>query len=217
LDQKEQSMTQLAANTTSAPGTGNTDDRRLAEAIEETFAQCFAQDYGTELVGGALEPLYQPGSLARPARLLYREDFPASALHEVAHWCVAGEARRKLEDFGYLYIAGPRTPDQQATFFALELRAQSLEKQFAESAGLEFLPSADNLHADLNGFGGDIVAYEPQLLDWLARPAGARARRFIQGLKSTFRKRGEEGVPKTQRPERHLDLNDLPDRGTEID
>ena len=212
-------MTLSAANTTSnsALNARDTDDRRLAGAIEQTFAQCFAQNYQTQLVGGALEPLYQPASSGQPARLLYREDFPASALHEVAHWCVAGKARRKLEDFGYPYIPEPRSPDQQATFFALELRTQSLEKQFAHAAGLDFLPSADNLQADLNGFGGDIVAYEPQLLDWLARPAGARARRFIQGLESTFGTRGKEGAPQTQRPERHVGRNDSPVGGADVD
>ena len=212
-------MTHSASNSTNTRvlDASDRDDRRLADAIEKTFAQCFAQDYRTELVGGALEPLYEPASSAQPARLLYREDFPASALHEVAHWCVAGEARRQRVDFGYPYIAGPRSADQQATFFALELRTQSLEKQFAQAAGLDFLPSADNLQADLNGFGGDIVAYEPQLLDWLARPAGARARRFIQGLESTFGTRAEEGVPQTQRPERHVGGNDSSFRGRDVD
>lgn len=210
-------MTLSAANTTSnsALNARDTDDRRLAGAIERTFAQCFAQNYQTQLVGGALEPLYQPASSGQPARLLYREDFPASALHEVAHWCVAGKARRKLEDFGYPYIPEPRSPDQQATFFALELRTQSLEKQFAHAAGLDFSPSADNLQADLDGFGRDIDAYEPQLLDWLASPAGARAQLFINGLKETFAKKADVSAGLVQWPEAHVCLNDSSDRGAD--
>jgi elongation factor P hydroxylase len=174
-------------------------DQRLATFIEKAFAYCFALDYNTQLVGGALEPLYQPASGSKPARLLYREDFPASALHEAAHWCVAGSARRRLEDFGYHYIAGPRTPDQQAAFFALELRTQSLEKQFAHAAGLDFLPSADNLQADLDDFSREIAAYEPKLLDWLASSAGARAQRFIQRLTDTISTFPEDILPRRGR------------------
>lgn len=170
----------------SAPTPRDIDDRRLTEALEAAFAQCFNQDFNTRLVGGAPEPLYLPESQCQPAKLMYREDFPASALHEVAHWCVAGEARRQREDFGYHYISGRRTPDQQAAFFALELHAQCLEKRFSQAAGLDFLPSADNLLADLVEFRRRIDAFEPQLLNWLASPAGTRAKCFIQYLEGVF-------------------------------
>lgn len=100
-------------------------------------------------------------------------------------------------------------------FFALELRTQSLEKQFAHAAGLDFSPSADNLQADLDGFGRDIDAYEPQLLDWLASPAGARAQLFINGLKETFAKEAEVSARLVQWPEAHVCLNDSSDRGAD--
>jgi len=161
-------------------------DRLKAEAIAAAFAWCFYREFNTELVGGAPEPLYRPGSTTGPAQLMYREDFPASALHEAAHWCIAGKARRQQEDFGYHYIAGPRTAAQQAAFFALELRAQCLEKQFAKAAGLDFLPSADNFQADLVAFSARIRAFEPELSNWLVSPAGARARRFIACLQRRF-------------------------------
>ena len=32
-------------------------------------------------------PYYEPGT---PSVIYFREDFDRSALHEVAHWCVAG-------------------------------------------------------------------------------------------------------------------------------
>ena len=70
-------------------------DRLKAEAIAAAFAWCFYREFNTELVGGAPEPLYRPGSTTGPAQLMYREDFPASALHEAAHWCIAGKARRQ--------------------------------------------------------------------------------------------------------------------------
>ena len=63
-----------------------------AARIEEVFADCFYEDYGTRLQGGASEPLYRPSS-GGDAVIFYREDFAASALHEVAHWCIAGVGR----------------------------------------------------------------------------------------------------------------------------
>ncbi len=212
-------MTHSAAKSTSIGSVAAMDqeDRRLAQTIETAFARCFARDYNTQLIGGAVEPLYQPASATQPARLLYREDFPASALHEVAHWCVAGDARRQLEDFGYHYIAGPRTPDQQDAFFALELWAQSLEKQFAQAAGLDFIPSADNLLADSAGFGQAIDAYESRLLEWLASPAGSRARRFIQSLKRSFSTGRETLRSEVDQVERSIPMAGSAHRGRSVD
>ena len=65
-----------------------------AADIVAVFNQCFAQTYAVEMRGGADEPLYLPANLDKPAELIFREDFPASALHEAAHWCIAGEQRR---------------------------------------------------------------------------------------------------------------------------
>ena len=35
--------------------------------------------------------------------IYFARGFYSSALHEIAHWLVAGKERRKLEDFGYWY------------------------------------------------------------------------------------------------------------------
>ena len=67
----------------------------LAARVEQVFNDCFAHSCNTRLCGGADEPLYQPA--ATPAgfhALYYRGDYFASALHEVAHWCIAGAQRR---------------------------------------------------------------------------------------------------------------------------
>ena len=58
-------------------------DEALAGAIASAFEDCFAS-FGTVLVGGAEEPLYRPSQGGEPAKLVFREDFPASALHEIA-------------------------------------------------------------------------------------------------------------------------------------
>jgi elongation factor P hydroxylase len=168
-------------------GLGNITDTELARGISSVFAASLGDDYHTELVGGASEPFYKPAVGGAPAQLYFREDFPASALHEVAHWCIAGIQRRRQEDFGYHYIAGPRDARQQAAFFELELHTQSLESAFARALGLEFQPSADNLQADIDGFAAAIEAYTRALEAWLASPAGTRARRFIQALEQASR------------------------------
>ncbi len=156
-------------------------DEALAESIAKAFEDCFAS-YETMLVGGAEEPLYQPAKDGHSAKLVFREDFPASALHEIAHWCIAGARRRQQEDFGYAYICGPRSAEEQDAFFAAELKTQSLERAFAAALGLEFRPSADNLNADVDAFSATLEDYENSLNAWLTTTAGQRARRFLQRL-----------------------------------
>ena len=156
-------------------------DEALAGFIASAFEDCFAS-YDTVLVGGAEEPLYLPSQGGEPAKLVFREDFPASALHEIAHWCIAGVGRRQQEDFGYEYIGGPRSSAQQDAFFSAELKTQSLERAFAAALGLAFRPSADNLQADVEAFSAALDAHERSLQDWLTRPSGERARRFLRRL-----------------------------------
>ena len=163
----------------------NITDAELANCIAQTFAQAFGRAHDTQLIGGALEPLYRPATSTAPATLYFREDYPASALHEVAHWCIAGTQRRRQEDFGYHYITGPRNAEDQVAFFESELRTQSLERAFTLTLGLEFQPSADNVEADIDGFAQAIQAHTPTLHDWLASSAGARARIFIRALERT--------------------------------
>ena len=88
--------------------------RRLRSiATRSPFNATFEQPERTVLQGGADEPYYAPGE---PHRIVFREDFVRSALHEVAHWCVAGERRRTLPDYGYWYSPDGRDADQQQAF-----------------------------------------------------------------------------------------------------
>ncbi len=119
-------------------------DRLIARCFNETFALA----HRCVLVGGAPEPLYipSPGGPHR-AVLRYRQDFAASALHESAHWCIAGAERRRQLDFGYWYRPPPRSRAQQDRFIAVEAPVQALERRFAEALGLEFKPSIDDVDA----------------------------------------------------------------------
>src|SRR5210317_388636 len=96
-----------------------TDDRFVAIRLEQVFSECFSRRWRTRLLGGASEPYYQPATDSHGMHLLYyRSDYFASALHEAAHWCIAGRDRRLQADFGYWYIAVDRDIHQQLAFEA---------------------------------------------------------------------------------------------------
>ncbi|MEZ5540720.1 MAG: elongation factor P hydroxylase [Pseudomonadota bacterium] len=101
--------------------------------------------YRTRLVGGFDEPFYRAHRDEIPAEIQFTRDYERSALHELAHWCVAGEARRRLDDYGYWYAPDGRTNDQQRAFFEVEVTPQALEKHFCMALGIAFCVSVDNL------------------------------------------------------------------------
>lgn len=110
------------------------------------FNGCFSQSFNTVLEGGGDEPLYEPAAGARAYhRIIFRNDYFASALHEIAHWCVAGEKRRQRLDYGYWYEPDGRTQAQQSEFERVEVAPQALEWIFNVAAGTRFRVSADNL------------------------------------------------------------------------
>ncbi|GAL28274.1 putative transporting ATPase [Vibrio variabilis] len=81
-------------------------------------------------------------------RIIFARGFYASALHEIAHWCVAGPERRLLEDFGYWYHPDGRTQEVQSEFEKVEIRPQAYEWILSASAGFPFTVSCDNLSGD---------------------------------------------------------------------
>ncbi len=101
--------------------------------------------YHTRLVAGEDEPIYWPARDGEPARIVFAHGFLSSALHEIAHWCIAGFERRQLEDYGYWYQPDGRSEAQQLAFEAVEARPQALEKLFRQALGMPFEPSLDNL------------------------------------------------------------------------
>ena len=148
------------------------------------FSQEFAESDKTELIGGAAEPYYQPGS---PHRIYFRADYVRSALHEVAHWCVAGRQRRQLLDYGYWYSPDGRDADQQQAFFAVEARPQAIERCFCEAIGIPFSPSVDNVGAQIEP--QQLCCFEARIQDWCDQfectGMPSRAARFITALRST--------------------------------
>ncbi|WP_036547694.1 elongation factor P hydroxylase [Nitrincola lacisaponensis] len=94
--------------------------------------------------GDAEEPFYQAPTANTRAILYFRSNYPRSLLHEISHYCLAGDRRRGLDDFGYWYAPCGRTAEQQQRFEVVEARPQGLEKAMCEIVGLKFSPSLDD-------------------------------------------------------------------------
>lgn len=166
------------------------DDGAVAERIVTVFNGCFAAADGlnTRLKGGFPEPYYRPAEqgVAPFHQVEFTRDYPASALHEVAHWCVAGHARRQLPDYGYWYAPDGRSAEQQSLFERVEIKPQALEWIFSRASGLPFRVSADNLDAGLGpseAFKRDIWL---QVRDYCDRGVNSRVERFAQALAAAF-------------------------------
>ncbi len=127
--------------------------------LQHIFDECFVADFKTCLKGFADEPLYIPAKNGQLAEIHYTQDYFASALHEIAHWCIAGARRRQLEDYGYWYAPDGRNKEQQLAFQQVEVRPQALELAFSTACGKPFRVSADNL----NGSYQDTQAFEKQV------------------------------------------------------
>jgi hypothetical protein len=114
------------------------------------FDQLFLPAYRTCLQSGGDEPIYLPADHAHPDhRIIFRDDYFASALHEVAHWCIAGQRRREQVDYGYWYVGDGRNAQQQDCFERVEAQPQALEWIFSAACRLHFRPSCDNLTGTL--------------------------------------------------------------------
>lgn len=133
------------------------DARDLIALFESTFFK----EYNTRLIGGGEEPLYLPKDDSTPyARLIFREDFFRSALHEISHWLIAGASRRELVDFGYWYSPDGRDEQAQSLFEAHEVKPQALEWILSKAADHPFEVSIDNL----NGTPCDITPFKSAIL-----------------------------------------------------
>lgn len=96
------------------------------------------------IIGGADEPYYQAPKENEKAKIFFKEDYPRSLLHEMAHYCLAGQRRRKLDDYGFWYSPCGRNADEQSLFEKVEARPQGLEKAMCEAIGSDFSPSLDD-------------------------------------------------------------------------
>ncbi|MEZ5560779.1 MAG: elongation factor P hydroxylase [Pseudomonadales bacterium] len=168
-------------------GTGEMAAGEIAARFNRAFGRAGA---GTVLLGGAEEPLYLPATARRPAIIRYTLDYAASALHELAHWLVAGAERRRQVDYGYWYAPPPRDAEAQRRFYQVEVGVQSLELLLATVCGLAFRPSADNPgRDDPQGAAEFASAVEARACERVQRGLSARPAAVLQALEPHWRLR----------------------------
>lgn len=171
--------------------------RHTIQDITHVFNQCFAEAFNTRLVRGNDEPIYLPAGTTdigiaaqEHAQVVFAHGYYASALHEIAHWCLAGEERRKKVDFGYWYCPDGRTAAQQTEFQKVEIKPQAIEWGLCIAAGFEFNVSCDNLSGDENGEQPDHRAFREQVYEqvsvYLESGFPPRAQTFMQALSEFY-------------------------------
>ena len=159
------------------------------------FAECFSESENTRLVAGDDEPYYQPAGELPYHQVVFAHGFFASALHEIAHWCIAGVQRRQLFDYGYWYQADGRNAEQQALFEQIERKPQALEWLFSLCCGAPFQVSVDNLSGIEVDRAGFTEAVREQLVDYLGHRLPARAEQFAKALAAFYQQPWPPVVP----------------------
>ncbi|MDN4502630.1 elongation factor P hydroxylase [Alteromonadaceae bacterium BrNp21-10] len=151
------------------------------------FEAQFYSAFNTRLVRGTDEPIYLPAGEGQSfAQIVFAHGYYASALHEIAHWCLAGLARLDKVDYGYWYCPDGRNAEQQAAFEKVEIKPQAIEWAMCLAAGKSFRVSTDNL----NGVEPDHIRFEnnvrAQLQVYLQQGFPARAQQFIDALQQFY-------------------------------
>lgn len=154
------------------------------QQLIDIFEQTFASDYQTILIAGEDEPIYLPADESSSFhRIVFAHGFYASAVHEISHWCIAGEERRKWVDYGYWYCPDGRDEGKQTEFERVEIKPQALEWLFCQAAGYPFNVSCDNLDGN---FEPDRIAFQrevrEQVITFLEQGMPPRPARLIQAL-----------------------------------
>jgi elongation factor P hydroxylase len=145
--------------------------------IIQLFNDTYFKKFNTRLIKGGDEPLYLPANSTeknslfetKPSvnltctyhQIIFARGYYASALHEISHWCQAGEQRRLLEDFGYWYNPDGRNEVQQHKFEQVEIIPQAIEWAFNVAAQRKFHVSVDNL----NGFQTNTDRFKNKVLN----------------------------------------------------
>lgn len=147
------------------------------------FNSTFSSSTNTRLEGGEPEPEYRPADpVCLYNRIIFSYDYVASALHEIAHWCVAGEQRRKLVDYGYWYEPDGRSPAQQMVFEQVEVKPQAMEWIFATACQIRFQVSADNLETGAQPSKAFKIAIVKQAIKYCEKGLNLRAMQWLECL-----------------------------------
>lgn len=156
--------------------------------LESLFRDVFLDRYATLLEGGAEEPVYRASTeVGAPHRIHYTRDYFRSALHEVAHWCVAGPWRRERDDYGYWYAPDGRNAAQQAEFMRVEVRPQAYEALFCAACNHPFRVSLDNLAGEAGDEAAFSVAVYRQAVNFNEQGLAERPAWWVAALWRAFR------------------------------
>jgi elongation factor P hydroxylase len=155
----------------------------FCEDLIHLFNHCFAESHQTRLVKGDDEPLYLPmGVNGTYHQIMFAHGFFSSALHEIAHWLIAGPERRQMQDYGYWYAPDGRNLEQQEIFQQVEVKPQALEWILSSSCGHPFHFSFDNLSGEVGNSMNFKKAIHHQVLNYCEQGLSARAEQFRQAL-----------------------------------
>lgn len=172
---------------------GHENDDFHCDVLVDLFNRTFAESENTRLQKGAEEPIYLPARYSDetyPARdyhrILFTRNYFSSGLHEIAHWCVAGHARRQQLDYGYWYAPDGRSEAQQQAFEQVEVRPQAIEWIMTMASGRRFRVSADNLTMGLGASDSFKANIHRQVLDYCAGGLNARTRAMIEALQGYY-------------------------------
>ncbi|MDP2560187.1 elongation factor P hydroxylase [Psychrobium sp. 1_MG-2023] len=154
----------------------------------EIFNQTFSETESTLLVKGGDEPIYLPQDETHDYhRIIFARGFYASALHEVAHWLVAGPKRRLIEDYGYWYCPDGRDKETQLAFEQVEVKPQAIEWALCLACGFDFNVSSDNL----NGWQSDRFAFQDkvymQLVSLIEQGFNSRTQTLLNALQHYYK------------------------------
>lgn len=158
-------------------------DMHCPDDLIRLFNHCFQDTHHTQLAYGQDEPIYLPAESDQIYHTIYfAHGFFSSALHECAHWLVAGKARRALVDYGYWYVPDGRNAQEQALFQQVEVKPQALEWVLSKACHYPFRLSFDNLNGSSTEYEQFATAVQRQVVDFEQNGLPPRAARFQQAL-----------------------------------
>ncbi|MFC4699755.1 elongation factor P hydroxylase [Glaciecola siphonariae] len=165
--------------------------------------QQLAQENTLRYLGGALSDLPSGN------KIFFTCDYFASALHEIAHWCIAGKTRRRQVDYGYWYAPDGRSLEQQKAFEQAEIKPQAIEWAFSLACNKPFKVSNDNLSLPDHDCTSFANAVYQQLCDYQQRGFMPRAQRFLDILNAHYNGEKAEKAENAEKAEQN-DKGGLP-------
>lgn len=157
------------------------------EMLLNTLNPWLQKHHTTCLLAATEEPYYRPKADGREFdEIQFAHGYFNSALHELAHWCIAGPARRRLPDYGYWYEPDGRTAEQQKEFERVEVKPQAIEWHLSQACGRVFRVSVDNLSGEATDSGPFTEAVSEQACRYQAEGLPDRADALVGLLAEAF-------------------------------